>query len=89
MVGAVGGTVLVLGGFVVHATWAATEGAHHERGPCLPPLQGAGWRARAPATHDARHSEGNYHRYLEDLRRWKGADSDQPHRIAYKEPVRT
>ena len=28
--------------------------------------------------------EGNYQSYIEDLKRRKGADADQPHRIAYK-----
>jgi len=33
--------------------------------------------------------EGNYQAYIEDLKRRKGADADQPHRIAYKRLVRT
>ncbi len=33
--------------------------------------------------------EGNYASYIEDLKRRKGADADQPHRIAYKKLVRT
>jgi ATP-binding cassette ChvD family protein len=32
--------------------------------------------------------EGNYQSYIEDLRKRKGADADQPHRIAYKKLVR-
>src|SRR3569833_3402404 len=28
--------------------------------------------------------EGNYQSYIEDLRKRKGADADQPHRIKYK-----
>jgi energy-dependent translational throttle protein EttA len=32
--------------------------------------------------------EGNYQSYIEDLRRRKGPDADQPHRIAYKKLVR-
>jgi ATP-binding cassette ChvD family protein len=32
--------------------------------------------------------EGNYASYIEDLKRRKGADADQPHRIAYKKLVR-
>ena len=32
--------------------------------------------------------EGNYQGYMEDLRRRKGAEADQPHRIAYKKLVR-
>jgi energy-dependent translational throttle protein EttA len=32
--------------------------------------------------------EGNYQGYIEDLKRRKGADADQPHRIAYKRRVR-
>ncbi|MGV3710409.1 MAG: energy-dependent translational throttle protein EttA [Gemmatimonas sp.] len=32
--------------------------------------------------------EGNYGAYIEDLRRRKGADADQPHRIKYKPLVR-
>jgi len=33
--------------------------------------------------------EGNYQSYKEDLKRRKGIDADQPHRIAYKKLVRT
>ncbi|HEY9515406.1 MAG TPA: energy-dependent translational throttle protein EttA [Gemmatimonadaceae bacterium] len=32
--------------------------------------------------------EGNYQGYIEDLRRRKGSEADQPHRIAYKKLVR-
>ena len=32
--------------------------------------------------------EGNYQSYIEDLKRRKGVDADQPHRIAYKKLVR-
>ncbi len=32
--------------------------------------------------------EGNYQSYIEDLKRRKGIDADQPHRIAYKKLVR-
>ncbi len=32
--------------------------------------------------------EGNYQAYIEDLKRRKGSDADQPHRIAYKKLVR-
>jgi ATP-binding cassette ChvD family protein len=32
--------------------------------------------------------EGNYQAYIEDLKRRKGPDADQPHRIAYKKLVR-
>jgi hypothetical protein len=40
-----------------------------------------------PAVADAR-SEGNYQAYIEDLKRRKGPDTDQPHRTAYKKLVR-
>ena len=45
--------------------------------------------SQAPTNRDAQHSEGNYQSYIEDLRKRKGADADQPHRIAYKKLVRT
>ena len=32
--------------------------------------------------------EGNYQSYIEDLQKRKGADADQPHRVAYKKLVR-
>jgi energy-dependent translational throttle protein EttA len=32
--------------------------------------------------------EGNYQSYVEDLRKRKGADAEQPHRVAYKKLVR-
>jgi len=32
--------------------------------------------------------EGNYQAYIEDLKRRKGADADQPHRIKFKPLVR-
>jgi hypothetical protein len=63
------------------------------RNPTTPPAGNLdiayGSRAdRAPTTCDARHSEGNYQSYIEDLKRRKDADADQPHRIAYKKLVR-
>jgi hypothetical protein len=33
--------------------------------------------------------EGNYGAYIEDLKRRKGPDADQPHRIKYKQLVRS
>ncbi len=33
--------------------------------------------------------EGNYQAYIEDLRKRKGADADQPHRVAYRKLVRS
>jgi energy-dependent translational throttle protein EttA len=33
--------------------------------------------------------EGNYQSYMEDLRKRKGADADQPHRVAYRRLVRS
>ena len=33
--------------------------------------------------------EGNYGAYIEDLKRRKGADADQPHRIKYRKLVRS
>ena len=33
--------------------------------------------------------EGNYETYKEDLRKRKGTDADQPHRVAYRKLVRT
>ena len=33
--------------------------------------------------------EGNYQSYVEDLKKRKGADADQPHRVAFKKLVRT
>ena len=32
--------------------------------------------------------EGNYQSYIEDLKKRKGADADQPHRVQYKKLVR-
>jgi hypothetical protein len=32
--------------------------------------------------------EGNYQSYIEDLKRRKGADADQPHRLKFKPLVR-
>ena len=34
-------------------------------------------------------SEGNFKEYDADLRRRKGADADQPHRVTYKKLVRS
>jgi energy-dependent translational throttle protein EttA len=33
--------------------------------------------------------EGNYQLYIEDLKKRKGPDADQPHRVAYRRLVRT
>ena len=32
--------------------------------------------------------EGNFQAYIEDLKKRKGPDADQPHRIKYKKLVR-
>jgi hypothetical protein len=42
----------------------------------------------APTTRDVRHSEGNYQGYIEDLKRRKGPDADQPHWVQYRKLVR-
>jgi hypothetical protein len=34
-------------------------------------------------------SEGNFKEYDADLRRRKGAEADQPHRVSYKKLVRS
>ncbi|MDQ3777364.1 MAG: hypothetical protein M3310_00620, partial [Actinomycetota bacterium] len=42
-----------------------------------------------PEPHaDAGCFEGNYQSYKEDLKRRKGVDADQPHRVAYRKLVR-
>jgi hypothetical protein len=33
-------------------------------------------------------SEGNFQAYIEDLKKRKGPDADQPHRIKYRKLVR-
>jgi sulfate-transporting ATPase len=44
---------------------------------------------REPEPHaDVACVEGPYSSYKEDLRKRKGVDADQPHRIAYKRLVR-
>jgi len=43
---------------------------------------------RAPTTPPLHHSEGNYGSYIEDLKRRKGPDADQPHRVQYRKLVR-
>ena len=48
-------------------------------------------RAREPAEPQQpamRDTPRNYQSYIEDLKKRKGADADQPHRIAYKQLVR-
>jgi hypothetical protein len=43
-----------------------------------------------PKQHrDVPEFEGNYQSYVEDLHKRKGADADQPHRVAFKKLVRT
>ena len=39
-------------------------------------------------SHDRWH-EGNFQSYVEDLKRRKGPDADQPHRVQYKALVRS
>ncbi|GLC25094.1 hypothetical protein [Roseisolibacter agri] len=41
-----------------------------------------------PDCFEARWNEGNYQSYVENLKRRKGADADQPHRLVYKKLVR-
>jgi hypothetical protein len=44
---------------------------------------------RDPEPHaDIMCCEGNYQSYKEDLKRRKGVDADQPHRVAYQRLVR-
>jgi len=33
-------------------------------------------------------TEGNFQAYIEDLKKWKGPDADQPHRVTYRKLVR-
>jgi hypothetical protein len=52
-----------------------------------------GWRGERPIRSQDGISvvggyEGNYQSYIESLKRRKGADADQPHRIAYNKLVR-
>ena len=42
--------------------------------------------ARRPATRDT--PMGKYQGYIEDLKRRKGPDADQPHRVQYRKLVR-
>ena len=47
------------------------------------------YAARDPEPRaDADCFEGNFQAYIEDLKRRKGPDADQPHRIAYRKLVR-
>ena len=39
--------------------------------------------------HDSPCSEGNFKEYDADLKRRKGADAEQPHRVSYKKLVRS
>jgi hypothetical protein len=45
--------------------------------------------ASAEQTADVALSEGNFKEYDADLRRRKGAEADQPHRVSYKKLVRS
>jgi energy-dependent translational throttle protein EttA len=45
--------------------------------------------ASAESTADVALSEGNSKEYDADLRRRKGAEADQPHRVSYKKLVRS
>ena len=45
-------------------------------------------RGRATTALHPRRSEGNYGSYIEDLKRRKGPDADQPHRVPYEKLVR-
>jgi hypothetical protein len=44
--------------------------------------------ASAEQTADVARSEGNVKEYDADLRRGKGTETDQPHRVSYKKVVR-
>jgi len=65
----------------------------------LPTHHDFNWRATSALTRrcevlepephaDAGYVEGNYQASIEDLKRRKGPDADQPHRIADKKLVR-
>jgi energy-dependent translational throttle protein EttA len=45
-------------------------------------------RGRAATTPHVQYSEGNYQGYIEDLKRRKGPDADQPHCVQYRKLVR-
>ena len=40
-------------------------------------------------THNKVRFEGNFREYDADLRRRKGSDADEPHRVTYKKLVRS
>ena len=47
------------------------------------------FQALGPRQHQhATCSEGNFQAYIEDLKKRKGPDADQPHRIKYRNLVR-
>ncbi len=54
----------------------------------LPLPRNAKSSAAVPTTQGVVCFEGNYQSYIEDLKRRKGPDADQPHRVAYKKLVR-
>jgi hypothetical protein len=78
----------------VSAVDAGGEG-HTER-DCHPGAAHDRWFLDRVATHvlafegesETVWFEGNYGAYIEDLKRRKGADADQPHRLKYKPLVR-
>jgi hypothetical protein len=83
--------VLHRGGAGAKSRLARDVGCDESRSPHLPRIAvfGADSRVgRAPTTRDARHSEGNYQSYIEDLKRRKGADADEPPRVSFKKLVR-
>ncbi|MFI5228142.1 MAG: energy-dependent translational throttle protein EttA [Gemmatimonadales bacterium] len=79
------------------ATLRALEDAHVDFAGCAVVITHDRWFLDRIATHilafegdsEAVWHEGNFQSYVEDLHKRKGADADQPHRIAYKKLVRT
>ena len=78
-------------------TLRALEEALLDFGGCAVVISHDRWFLDRIATHilafegdsEAVWFEGNYQAYIEDLKKRKGPDADQPHRIKYKKLVRT
>ena len=52
-------------------------------------MLGMGFQLAQPKQHrEVSRTEGNFQAYIEDLKKRKGPDADQPHRVTYRRLVR-
>ena len=88
---AIGRVTNAAGGFgrLFHVELVDSAGGMPWEWSSLPDKKGPGLTRTFEGDSEVVWFEGNYQAYIEDLKKRKGADADQPHRIKYKALVRS